>query len=66
VFGYTAVGVAVSFAMFAAIRSLSKGSPRTMTQEYQEATNELLKVRCCPNWPARIASLAAYVYQDPC
>jgi len=48
VFGYTALGVTVAFAIFAAIRAFGKGSPRTMTQEYQEATNEYLKVRPLP------------------
>lgn len=45
VFGYTAVGVVVSFILFAAIRAGAKGTPRSMTQEYQEATNEYLKAQ---------------------
>lgn len=38
-------GVAVSFAVFATVRSFAKGSPSTMTKEYQEASNEYMKVR---------------------
>ena len=38
------IGVAVSFALFAGIRMGAKGSPGTMNKEYQEATNEYLKV----------------------
>lgn len=45
VFGYTMAGVAVSFAIFATIRSFAKGTPATMTKEYQEASNEYMKVR---------------------
>jgi len=44
VFGYTMVGVAVSFVLFSIIRAFAKGSPGTMNKEYQEATNEYLKV----------------------
>ena len=39
------VGLGASFALFTAIRAFSKGSPSTMNKEYQEATNEYLKVR---------------------
>lgn len=42
---YTAVGVAVSFAIFATMRMFAKPAPRTMSKEYQEASNEYLKVR---------------------
>ncbi|OAQ71137.1 cytochrome c oxidase polypeptide V precursor [Pochonia chlamydosporia 170] len=37
-----AVGLAASFAIFAAIRSVAKPEPHTMSKEYQEASNELL------------------------
>lgn len=40
---YTAVGVAVSFAIFATMRMFAKPAPRTMSKEYQEASNEYLK-----------------------
>lgn len=39
-----AVGLAASFAIFAAIRSVAKPEPHTMSKEYQEASNELLIV----------------------
>jgi hypothetical protein len=42
--GYTAVGVGVSLLLFVGIRMGAKGSPSTMNKEYQEATNEYLKV----------------------
>ncbi|OAA44343.1 cytochrome c oxidase polypeptide V precursor [Metarhizium rileyi] len=37
-----AVGLAASFAIFAAIRSVAKPEPHTMSKEYQESSNELL------------------------
>lgn len=40
-----AVGVGASIALFALVRSFAKPAPYTMTQEYQESSNELLKVR---------------------
>jgi hypothetical protein len=42
--GYTAVGILASFLLFVGIRMGAKGSPPTMNKEYQEATNEYLKV----------------------
>ena len=48
--GYTALGVGISLAVFVAIRMFAKGSPGTMNKEYQEATNEYLKV-CFPLLP---------------
>jgi cytochrome c oxidase subunit 4 len=53
--GYTALGVGVSFALFVVIRLFAKGSPGTMNKEYQEATNEYLKV-CFPDVPLALAS----------
>jgi hypothetical protein len=41
---YTMVGIAASGVLFGFARYFSRGTPRTMTQEYQEATNEYLKV----------------------
>ncbi|KAK4082031.1 hypothetical protein PCL_04843 [Purpureocillium lilacinum] len=38
-----ALGLGVSFAVFATIRAFAKPVPATMTKEYQEASNELLK-----------------------
>jgi len=40
---YTTIGLLVSFAVFAGARALAKPAPRTMTREYEEATNEYLK-----------------------
>lgn len=42
--GYTALGIGISFALFSTIRAFAKGSPSTMNKEYQEATNEYLRV----------------------
>lgn len=42
---YTAIGVGVSFAIFATIRAFAGPAPNSMNKEYQEATNEYLKVR---------------------
>lgn len=44
VFSYVIAGVAVSFALFCAIRMGAGPAPGTMNKEYQEATNEYLKV----------------------
>lgn len=52
VFFYTAIGVGVSFALFAFIRMFAGPEPHTMTKEWQEASNEYLKVRTCPLPPA--------------
>jgi len=43
--GYTALGIGISFVIFCALRFFAKGSPGTMTKEYQEATNEYLKAQ---------------------
>ena len=43
---YTAIGVGVSFVIFVTIRAFAGPAPSTMNKEYQEATNEYLKV--CP------------------
>ncbi|EXJ69674.1 cytochrome c oxidase polypeptide 5, mitochondrial [Cladophialophora psammophila CBS 110553] len=40
---YTAVGLGISLAMFLLIQSFARPPPRTMTKEWQEATNEYLK-----------------------
>jgi len=42
--GYVAAGIGASFALFAFIRMFARGPPSTMNKEYQEATNEYLKV----------------------
>ncbi|KAK5211655.1 Cytochrome c oxidase subunit 5B, mitochondrial [Exophiala xenobiotica] len=40
---YTAAGVAISAVLFLIIHSFARPPPRTMTKEWQEATNEYLK-----------------------
>jgi len=40
---YTTIGVAISGALFFTIHSFARPPPRTMTKEWQEATNEYLK-----------------------
>lgn len=42
---YTAIGIATSFALFVTIRSFGGKPPHTMNREWEEATNEYLKVR---------------------
>ena len=44
VLAYTGIGVGVSFVIFMLIRMGAGGAPSTMNKEYQEATNEYLKV----------------------
>ncbi len=41
---YTGVGVAVSAVLFFSVQTFARPPPRTMTKEWQEATNEYLKV----------------------
>jgi cytochrome c oxidase subunit 4 len=43
VFFGTVALIAISVVLFAVTRHFGRGSPRTMTKEYQEATNEYLK-----------------------
>ncbi len=45
VFLYTGIAVVGSIVFFAIIHSFARPPPRTMTKEWQEATNEYLKVR---------------------
>ncbi|KPI34346.1 Cytochrome c oxidase polypeptide 5, mitochondrial [Cyphellophora attinorum] len=40
---YSAIGVAISSALFFTIHSFARPPPRTMTKEWQEATNEYLR-----------------------
>jgi hypothetical protein len=43
--GYTFLGLAISLAVFIGIRSFAGEAPHTMNREWEEATNEYLKVR---------------------
>lgn len=45
---YTAIGVGISAALFYGIHAFARPPPRTMTKEWQEATNEYLKVSFQP------------------
>jgi hypothetical protein len=42
---YSGIGLVISAVLFLVIHSFSRPPPRTMTKEWQEATNEYLKVR---------------------
>ena len=44
-FKYTMLGVAAGVAIFAILRQFAKEKPKTMTREWQEMTNEYLRVR---------------------
>ena len=44
IFWYTMAGVGISFALFLTIRSFAGPPPRTMNKEWQQATDEYLKV----------------------
>ena len=54
IFLYTGIGVAVSVVLFTVIHSFARPPPRTMTKEWQEATNEYLKVRFHQCWRALV------------
>jgi hypothetical protein len=43
---YTLIGLGVSLTLFATMRSFAKPGPSTMNKEWQEASNEFLKVGC--------------------
>jgi hypothetical protein len=44
VFGYTMIGLGVSLVLFLALRAGAGPAPQSMTKEWQEATNERLRV----------------------
>lgn len=48
IFKYTMIGVASSIALFYFTRMFARGPPRTMSAEWQEASNAYLKVRLSP------------------
>lgn len=43
VFAYTMIGIVISWAAFYAIRLAGRPEPKTMSKEWQEASNEYLK-----------------------
>lgn len=49
VFLGTMLGVGVSCVIFVLIRLAARPAPSTMNKEWQEATNEYLRVRCSPH-----------------
>jgi len=60
-------GVAISFAIFVAIRQFAGPAPSTMTKEYQEMTNEFLRV-CLPFFPSFYAlppSIPYHLKKEP-
>jgi hypothetical protein len=50
------IGIGVSGVIFAAVKHFARGSPRTMTPEWQKATDEYLKVRYSSNMKTRTTS----------
>lgn len=52
---YTATGIGLSAVLFFTLHSFARPPPRTMTKEWQEATNEYLKVS--PLFPTKAPML---------
>nr|POF17561.1 cytochrome c oxidase polypeptide 5, mitochondrial [Quercus suber] len=61
IFLYTMIGVGAAAVIFGVTRSFAREPPRTMTKEWQEASNEYLKVRGIPT--RRRTSSLSLVYQ---
>lgn len=51
IFKYVSIAIGISFVLFAMVRSMARPPPKTMTAEYQEMTNEYLRVRHNPLAP---------------
>lgn len=69
---YVAIGVGVSLAVFSTMRMFAKPPPPTMTKEYQEASNEFVKVRSSRKttrvprlWPVFSNTLSRLNAQNP-
>lgn len=60
VFRWTMYGVGISFVIFWVIRQFARPAPGTMTAQYQEMTNEYLKVS-----ELHISTMAISGYQEP-
>lgn len=50
IFAYTLIGIGAAAVLFGITRSFAREPPRTMSKEWQEATNEYLKVRQLHIW----------------
>jgi len=55
IFGYTMLGIGVSFVIFLLIRTQARPPPKTMNAQYQEMTNEYLKVCLCLPFRPRVS-----------
>ena len=64
IFFWTSAAVGLSIVMFVVIRLFAREPPGTMTQEYQEMTNEYLKV-CLICLAKNFVVLLGYIYLIP-
>jgi cytochrome c oxidase subunit 4 len=55
------IGVAVAGGIFFGTRGFARGSPRTMTKEWQEATNEYFKENNIENVTGQVAPFVVIV-----
>ncbi len=60
VLGLSAIGIAISAVIFATIRYFARPAPKTMTREWQEMSNEYLRV--CPRSPPPQAFPRSHVF----
>jgi cytochrome c oxidase subunit 4 len=69
IFGYTIIGLLISFGVFTFARMMARPPPATMTKEYQEKTNEYLRVRTPylhSHKSPHIAHPSVYATDEPC
>jgi cytochrome c oxidase subunit 4 len=55
------IGVAVAGGIFFGTRGFARGSPRTMTKEWQEATNEYFRENNIEHVTGQVASVIVVV-----
>lgn len=60
------IGMGAAAALFLFVRVFARGPPDTMTKEYQEATNEYLKVCHTTVFPSIPDTLLIYSLPDMC
>jgi cytochrome c oxidase subunit 4 len=60
IFSYTVIGLIVSFGIFTFAHSMARPPPATMTKEYQEKTNEYLRVRIL-SYPLPLSILIYFI-----